>query len=114
MELRIAEKDELIVASIEGQVRISTQNDFMEHLNNLYESNGTSTVILDMEKVSYLNSAGIGIIVDTFKKFKDKGGRLILCGLIQDIARLFEVTKLNRFIQIFASVDDALHTIKGS
>lgn len=114
MDFRIAEKDGVVVATFEGQVRISTQNDFMEHLNQLFESKGTQTVLLDMTKVSYMNSAGIGIIVDTFKKFRDQGGQLILCGLIPDINRLFEVTRLNRFIQIYPSVDDALHSIRGS
>lgn len=114
MDFRIAEKNGLVIASIEGQIRISTQDDFMEHLDGLCDSKGTQTVLLDMEKVSYMNSGGIGIIIDTFKKFRDKGGQLILCGLIPDINRLFEVTRLNRFIKIYPCVDDALHTLKCS
>ncbi|MDI9514467.1 MAG: STAS domain-containing protein [Clostridiaceae bacterium] len=114
MDFKIAEKNGLVIASIEGQIRISTQDDFMEHLDSLCDSKGTQTVLLDMEKVSYMNSGGIGIIIDTFKKFRDKGGQLILCGLIPDINRLFEVTKLNRFIKIYSCADDALHTLKCS
>ncbi|HPU22026.1 anti-sigma B factor antagonist [Thermoclostridium caenicola] len=114
MEFRMAERDGFTIASIEGQVRISTQNEFMEHMDTLFQTRGSQTVLLDMEKVSYMNSAGIGIIVDTFKKFRDNGGRLVLCGLIPNINRLFEVTRLNRFIQIYPSVEEALHTLKNS
>lgn len=114
MEFKVAEKDGFTIASIEGEVRISTQNEFMKRMNALYESKGSQTVLLDMEKISYMNSAGIGIIVDTFKKFRDNGGRLVLCGLIPNINRLFEVTRLNRFIQIYPSVEEALHTLKNS
>jgi anti-anti-sigma factor len=111
MEFSTVEKNGVIVASIEGQVRISTQNVFLDQMNHIFENFGSRSVILDMGKVSYMNSAGIGIIVDTFKKFRDSGGRMILCGLIPDILRLFEVTKLNRFIEIYANADEALHKL---
>jgi len=112
MYFRMAEKDGLTIATIEGQVSISTQDAFMEHLNNLCDMKGTQTVLLDMGKVSYLNSAGLGMLIDTFRKFRDKGGQLILCGLIPDIYRVLVATKLNRFIKIYSSVDEALHTLR--
>lgn len=112
MDFRIAEKDGLTIASIEGQVSVSTQDYFMKHLNTLYDSKGAQTVLLDLEKVSYLNSAGLGMLIDTFRKFRDRGGQLILCGLIPDILRLFEATRLDRFIKIYPSVEEALHTLK--
>lgn len=96
------------VVQFEGQVRISTQNDFKDYLDALSEEYGKKTALLNMMKVSYMNSAGIGIIVDSFKKFREKGGRLTMCNLSQDISRLFEVTKLNRFIEIFESEEDAM------
>lgn len=111
MEFKVSEKNEFIIVAMEGQVRISTQNDFLDYTNHMFDLYGSKTVLLDMEKVSYMNSAGIGIIVDTFKKFRDNGGRMILCNLIPDISRLFEVTKLNRFIEIYPSVDDAIHKL---
>ena len=112
MDFKIAEIIGLVIASIEGQIRFSTQDDFREHLDSLCDSKGTQTVLLDMEKVSYMNSGGIGIIIDTFKKFRDKGGQLILCGLIPDIMRLFEVTKLIRLIKFYSCAEDALLTLK--
>ena len=40
MDFKIAEKNGLVIASIEGQIRISTQDDFMEHLDSLCDSRG--------------------------------------------------------------------------
>lgn len=111
MEFQATEKNGFVIVAMEGQVRISTQNDFLDYMNQIFNSYGSRAVLLDMEKVSYMNSAGIGIIVDTFKKFRDNDGRMVLCNLISDIFRLFEVTKLNRFIEIYTSVDDAIHKL---
>ncbi len=108
MNFQVTEDRGVVIAALEGQVRISTQNEFYDHLNGLFKSYAGKTVILDMKDVAYMNSAGIGIVVDTFRMFREVGGRMVLSGLSPDISRLFEMTKLNRFIEIFPSVDDAV------
>lgn len=108
MNFQVTEDKGVVIAALEGQVRISTQNEFYDYLNGLFKSHAGKTVILDMKDVAYMNSAGIGIVVDTFRMFREAGGRMVLSGLSPDISRLFEMTKLNRFIEIFSSVDDAM------
>ncbi len=108
MTFELRESKNIIIVAVEGQVRISTQNEFKDYLDMLYHKYGSGVVLLDMQRVTYMNSAAIGIIVDTFKNFRDNDGRLVLSGLTPDIAKLFEVTKLNRFIEIYADVGDAV------
>ena len=114
MNYLIREKDGFTIVSVEGQVCGATQDDFMVRLNDLCDAMACQTVLLDMGKVSYLNSAGLGMIIESFRKFRDKGGQLVLCGLNPDINRLFAATRLNRFIQIYPGVNEALHTLKRS
>lgn len=108
MTFELCESNGVTIVAAEGQVRISTQNEFKDYLDKLFDNYASKTVILDMKAVSYMNSAGIGIIVDTFKKFRENEGKLVLSGLSPEITKLFEVTKLNRFIDIYPSTDDAL------
>ena len=113
MTIDARDVDGVHVVQMEGQVRISTQNDFKDYLDQLSHNFGAATVLLNMTGVSYMNSAGIGIIVDSFKKFREKGGRLTMCNLSPDILRLFEVTKLNRFIEIFEGETAAMEKLKA-
>ena len=96
------------IVDAQGEIRISTQDEFKSCLDKLFSDYGQKVAVLDMKDVTYINSAGIGIIVDTFKNFRDKSGKLILCGLSCEISKLFELTKLNRFIEIYTCVDDAV------
>jgi len=112
MTMEARDIDNVHVVQFEGQIRISTQNDFKDHLDHLSADFGEKTVLLNMSGISYMNSAGIGIIVDSFKKFREKGGHLVISNLTPDIFRLFEVTKLNRFIEIFESEEAALIKVK--
>jgi anti-anti-sigma factor len=66
----------VLIIAIKGQIRISTQSEFREFFNRLVEENSSSSVILNMAGIGYINSAGIGMIVDSFRKFRENGGRL--------------------------------------
>jgi len=111
MKVEKKEVDGVKIVKLTGQIRISTQNEFKDLLDNLARENEGKTVIISMDGVIYMNSAGLGIIIDTYKKFKEKKGRMILCNLTPDIEKLFEVTSLNRFIEIYDTEAEALSKV---
>lgn len=108
MKIETKKQNGIKIIKLDGQVRISTQNDFKDLLDNLVKECEGETVIIDMNGVVYMNSVGLGIIIDTFKKFKEMKGKIVLCNLLPDIANLFEVTKLNRFIEIYSTEGEAM------
>lgn len=109
MKVDTKELNGIKVLRLVGQVRISTQGDFKAILDNLAAESKSQTVIINMDGVVYMNSTGLGIIIDTYKKFKEANGRLVLCSLLPDIVNLFEVTRLNRFIEIYGSESEAMN-----
>ena len=111
MKLETKELNGVKIIKLAGQVRISTQNEFKDLLDDLVKENEGKTVIMNMDGIIYMNSAGLGIMIDTYKKFKEMRGRMVLCNLLPDIMKLFEVTKLNRFIEIYLSEGEAMGKI---
>lgn len=108
MKVETKELDGVKVFKLTGQIRISTQNEFKDLLDTIARENGSRTVVLSLDGVIYMNSAGLGIIIDTYKKFKEMKGRMVLCNLMPEISKLFEVTRINRFIEIYASESEAI------
>ncbi len=108
MKVEVKELNGIKVVKLIGQVRISTQNEFKDLLDNLVKESEGQVVIVNMEGIIYMNSIGLGIIIDTYKKFKEMKGRMVLCNLLPEIMNLFEVTRLNRFIEIYSSESEAL------
>lgn len=114
MKFEVTEFNGIKIIKLTGQVRISTQNEFKDYLDNLVKENEGKIVILNMDGVVYMNSIGLGIIIDTYKKFKETNGRLVLCNLLPDIMNLFEVTRLNRFIEIFGNESEAVNVVTSA
>lgn len=113
MKVEAKELNGVKIIKLVGQVRISTQNEFKDILDELVIQSKGQTVIINMDGVVYMNSTGLGIIIDTYKKFKEGKGRLVLCNLLPDIMNLFEVTRLNRFIEIYDNESEALKKISS-
>jgi anti-sigma B factor antagonist len=64
-------------------------------------------IIIDLTNVNYISSRGLGILVDIHKKCQ-KNGKLVLCGLSDDVMSVFKLTVLNNFFVIVGSKEEAL------
>lgn len=64
-------------------------------------------VVLDFSKVTYINSAGLGACVATFKRAREHDQDLALCCLIDDVLKIFKLTRLTAILQVFSSLEEA-------
>jgi anti-sigma B factor antagonist len=66
-------------------------------------------VIMDFEKVQYLSSQAIGILLSMKKKIDTLGnGRLVLCGIGPKLAELLRITRLDKIMTVKATQKEAL------
>ena len=69
-------------------------------------------IIMDFEKVQYLSSQAIGIVLTLNKKLSAlKHSRLILCGVGPRLADLLKITRLDRILSIKPSQKEALNAM---
>jgi anti-sigma B factor antagonist len=69
-------------------------------------SEGSRTIILNLELVKFIDSTGLGSIVSTLKAL-DEQGDLVLCGAKGPVQTVLELTRMNKVFQIFADEDSA-------
>jgi anti-sigma B factor antagonist len=64
-------------------------------------------VIVDLAAVTYVDSSGVGTLVEFKRRLERGGGRVILAGLQPRVRSVFEITKLDQFFTIVANLDEA-------
>ncbi|MBI3892655.1 MAG: STAS domain-containing protein [Candidatus Wallbacteria bacterium] len=64
-------------------------------------------VVLDMEALAYIDSAGIGSLALLFEALKKKGLELALCNVSKAILGVLDITRFTTIIKVFNSADDA-------
>jgi anti-sigma B factor antagonist len=64
-------------------------------------------VIVDLSEVPYMDSAGLGAIVQALVSYQKQGRQLALAGMNQRVRTLFEMTHLKRLFPMFATRAEA-------
>jgi anti-sigma B factor antagonist len=85
-----------------------------DHLYELVDNQDKRQMIMDFEKVQYLSSQAIGIVLNVNKKLNAlKNSKLILCGVGPRLMELVRITRLDRVLTIKPTQKEALSTING-
>ena len=65
-------------------------------------------IVMDLKDVTMLASMGLGMLVSMHKLCAAEGGRLVVCGLREDILQLMKITHLERILKIAVDREAAL------
>lgn len=68
---------------------------------------GWTRLVVDCSSVLFLTSLGLGALIRLDRQLRPSGGRLRLFGLQPDLRELFEITRIDRVVQIFESREQA-------
>jgi anti-anti-sigma factor len=71
-----------------------------------------TSVVVDLVHTDWMNSSGLAILLHHYKKFRDKGGNLVLANLTNKIERILVISRLALVFQSFDSVDEAVGSFK--
>ena len=104
-------KDGVVVVDIVGEVTGSAESILTDAYNKA-SGDSARAVVLNFSGLEYMNSSGIGLLVTLLIRAQRQKLRLSACGLSEHYRQIFELTRLNEAIGIFASEDDALAALK--
>ena len=108
MEVKSMEKEGVVIFQVDGEINISTSPE----LKKQFEKQPSKKIVVDLEKVSYIDSSGLATLVEMLKRTKTQGGSLALSGLSVKVKSLFEITKLDKLFTLVVSQDEAVSKIK--
>jgi anti-sigma B factor antagonist len=93
-----------VVTRLNGRLSLETVRNFIQTMR----PEPATHLILDMSGVSYLDSAGVGALVQLFVHRRSAGKRFALAGLTQQGSAVMQVAGLTKLLPIHASVEEAL------
>ncbi len=108
MEVKSFQQDGVTVFKVDGEINIGTSPE----LKKQFEKLPSKKIVVDLEKVSYIDSSGLATLVEMLKKMKVQGGSLGLSGMSEKVKSLFEITKLDKLFLIFQNQQDAIAKVK--
>jgi anti-sigma B factor antagonist len=95
------------IVEVGGEIDVYTAPRLREQLVDLV-ADGKYHLVVDMEKVDFLDSTGLGVLVGGLKRVRAHDGSLRLVCTQERILKIFRITGLTKVFPIHDSVEDAL------
>jgi anti-sigma B factor antagonist len=108
--LKFSDREEGEVTIVEPQGKIMGGPDaslLHERFHELIDQ-GKKKVVVDLFKVNWMNSSGLGILISSLITLRNKGGNLKLARVPERITNLLQVTKLITVFQTYETVEEAI------
>jgi len=107
--MEIAERtvSDITVLDLKGKMTLGEGDELLKDKINSLLAAGKKKLVLNLEGVPYIDSAGLGEIVRTFTTVSRQGGKLKLLNLTKRIEDLLSITKLLTVFETFDSEAEA-------
>ena len=102
MGIETERQGDTLIAKTDGRVDGTNAREFQTALEAAIDANDRA-VILNMEKLSYISSAGLRVILLTAKVLQGRNTKFAVCSLSEAIQEVFEISGFDKIISIHAS-----------
>lgn len=98
-----------LIVEVNGELDLETSPAFrnvIEEKLNQYVS--IRHLVLDLKKVNFIDSSGLGVILGRFKRISQEGGRMSAINVSESVKRVFQLSGLLKIISIYDNRQQAL------
>jgi len=107
MEIDTTSLDTVTSVTVKGRVDSTTADKLRTHLSGVIQS-GCARLVIDLKEVAYISSAGFRTLLITARSVDQAKGKLVLCGVVGEVKRLFDIASFTELFTIMPNRDDAV------
>ncbi len=107
MQISVKTTNKVNVLAFEGRLDTQTSPDAQQQLTRLIKE-GETKILVNFEKLNYISSAGLRVLLVVAKQLKTIDGELRVCGLNEVVKEIFDISGFDMILPISASESEAL------
>ena len=107
MQISSETQDSITIVRLDGNLDTNTSTEAQDYLNKAIDA-GAAKVVVSFEKVDFVSSAGLRVLLATAKRLGGSGGSLRVCGLNETVNEVFEISGFSTILNVFPSETGAL------
>ena len=107
MEYKIRSAPVADVVEVSGRIAASESMDLTRRLEEHLANNAVRALVLDLSRVDYMSSSGLGTVVWLGKRMREAKQGFAISGLRDRVAQVFKLSGLDRILPIYPELADA-------
>jgi len=112
MEIQQEQFGKVVLLRISGKIEMFTAHDLRSTVKDLMKD-GKIQIILDLRAVGFIDSSGLGALINTTRDLRAAGGDMSMFGLLPSILKIVRLTHLDQGIHICETEEQALKAFPG-
>ena len=108
MKFDLREKNGVVIITVEGKMVGGPDATLLSEKLHEYIENRKNRFLVDMAKVDWKNSSGLGILIGGLSTVRNRGGNLKLLHVGKKPRELLEITKLDRIFEMHEEEEAAI------
>jgi len=107
MQIELIKRENILVVNpLESRLDAKMAVGFKDKMTSLIKE-GNSQMVLNLSKVDFVDSSGLGAIVSVLK-LMGREGQLVISGAQEKVMSMFKLTRMNRVFKVFDSEEEAI------
>ncbi len=112
MEIMIGQSAGVSTVEPKGRIDSLTAKEFGDRVCALIRS-GANRVVIDLANIAYISSAGFRALLIAGKLAEESNGRLVLCGVVGEVQRLFDISAFSTAFQIYPTREECIAKVQA-
>ncbi len=105
--MRVEHVNGIVVVALDTELDANTALRVKQELGSAI-GDQARRVVLDLSRLDFIDSAGLGVLVSLVKVLRARGGDMRLVGLKDPVRMIFQLTRLEKVFKIFGDREKAL------
>ncbi len=108
MEIQTRDTNGIKVIDLIGKFDTNTAPDAEKHLNELIKE-GVKKILVNLEKLDYISSSGLRVLLSTNKQLQKTGSMMRICNLNEVVQEIFDISGFSSIFNVFVTESEALN-----
>jgi len=82
-----------------------------EEIDEILMSKAVKNIVFDFERINFMDSSGIGVIIGRYKKIAHEKGKVSVININPRVKKVFDLSGMNKIINVYSTYEEALSSL---
>lgn len=106
MKILLDTRDKMLIVNFNGELDHHSAEEIRKEIDKIYYERRLVHIVLDLKKLNFMDSSGIGLIMGRYKNVSDNGGKLFLVNVSSRVEKILRMSGILKIVQMYNSLED--------
>ncbi|QOX63154.1 anti-sigma factor antagonist [Anoxybacterium hadale] len=113
MQIEFEMTDDILIANLDGELDHHTSAVIREEIDKTVDAFHSKHLIFNFEKVTFMDSSGIGVVMGRYNKITQLSGKLIITGCNEYIDRILDMAGIYTIASRLGTIAESIELIES-